>query len=83
MSATLELPMPKPTNPAPEEDDRKATSTARLPVELLRRARVVSSHRNIDLGVYLVELLERQVDRDYTDIIKPDKLERKPKGDKG
>jgi hypothetical protein len=38
---------------------------------LLRRARVVAAHRDKDLGEYLVELLEGQVNRDYAKIIKP------------
>jgi hypothetical protein len=49
--------------------EKKQTSTARLPVELLRQARVVAAFRNIDLGDYLVGLLQGLVSRDYRQVV--------------
>jgi hypothetical protein len=53
-----------------DSGDRKPTTTARLPVELLRQARVVAAYRDIDLGAYLVALLEGPVARDYAQIVR-------------
>jgi hypothetical protein len=58
---------------ARERKERRQTTTARLPAELLRKARVVAAYRGVELGAYLVGLLEGQVDHDYAEIVRPEK----------
>jgi len=70
MTATQTRPVMPPKKTTPEDGDRKATSTARLPVELLRQARVVAAFQGIDLGDYLVGLLTGPVGKDYKRIVR-------------
>ena len=65
---------------ARERKERRLTTTARLPVELLRKARVVAAYRGVDLAEYLVGLLDAQVERDYSEIIRPEKKKDNRKG---
>ncbi len=60
-----------PKRPAEDSKERKEpTSTARLPVELLRQARVVAAYRGIELGDYLLSKLSVSVGDDYNEIVK-------------
>jgi hypothetical protein len=61
---------------AKTESAKEPTTTARLPVELLRQARVVAAFRGIDLGDYLVSLLSGLVASDYAKIVRPEKTDR-------
>jgi len=68
---------------ARERKERRLTTTARLPAELVRKARVVAAHRDVDLGEYLVGLLEGPVNRDYEGLIRPEQLQPKKPTRKG
>lgn len=46
------------------------TTTTKVRRELLRKAKTVSSHRDIDLFDYLDAILTATVDKDYAKIIK-------------
>lgn len=57
-------------NMAKKTPGKEPTSLVRLPAELLRMARVVSSYRGQELGEYLRELLGPPVSRDYGRIVR-------------
>jgi hypothetical protein len=69
VSATLSEPMPKRKPLLPSDADAGKKTTMKVSVATLRKARIVSEHRGIDLFDYIASLLDHPIDRDYRSMI--------------
>lgn len=56
---------------SPSTPEKRVSST-KVSAEILRKAKTVAAHRDIDLYDYLESVLEGPVSRDYTEIIPKD-----------
>lgn len=69
MATVLSPPMPK-KNPRPASSVNEGDkTTTKVYVRLIRRARMISDHRGIDLFEYIDSLLSGPIDRDYRQLI--------------